>query len=90
MIDSVIVYIYAKGESGGKKARTHMRTDGSAYSGAEHLTTSSYVAYSTPYITNPNTSAAWTWSEIDALEIGAGIKKEAFVTQVWVEVYYTY
>ena len=88
-IDSVIIYTNAKGDGGGKKAMTYLRTNSSNYSGSSHNTTSSYVTYSTTYATNPNTSAAWTWTEIDALEIGTGIKKTAYVTQVWVEVYYT-
>ena len=88
-IDSVIIVCYAKGNGGGKKARTYLRTNSSNYGGSFNNTTGSYVEYSTVYASNPNTSSAWSWAEIDALEIGTGIKKEAFVTQVWVEVYYT-
>ena len=32
---------------------------------------------------------AWTWSEIDAMEIGVYIRRSARCTQAWVEVFYT-
>lgn len=88
-IDSVILVVRAKGSGGGMKAMTYLRANGSNYPGSFNNTTGSYVAYSSVYTSNPNTSAAWTWTEIDAIEIGAGAKKAAFITQVWVEVYYT-
>ena len=88
-IDSVIIYIYAKGSGGGIKAKSYLRTNGSNYDGNEYLTTSSYVIYSDTYVDNPATGNPWTWTEIDNLQIGCGAKKEAFITQVWVEVYYT-
>ncbi|MFQ5498937.1 MAG: prepilin-type N-terminal cleavage/methylation domain-containing protein [Candidatus Zixiibacteriota bacterium] len=88
-VDSVVVYIRSKGSGGGKKVRTRIKTNGVTYNGAQVAPSGSYANYSTTYITNPQTSSAWTWTEIDALEIGVAIKKEAFTTQVWVEVYYT-
>lgn len=89
-IDSIIVYVKAKGNGGGMKARTAIRSGGSNYTGFQYNTTGSYVDYSTSYLTNPATFAAWTWTDIDNLEIGADLKKVAFCTQAWVEVYYTY
>jgi type II secretory pathway pseudopilin PulG len=89
-VDSIIVYVKAKGSGGGKKARTAIRIGGNNYTGSQNNTTGSYVDYSTTYLTNPATSAAWTWTDIDNLEIGVDLKKVAFCTQVWVEVYYTY
>ncbi len=46
------------------------------------------------WATNPDTSAAWTWSEIDALQTGLALKKvsglsSARCTQVYVVVDYT-
>ncbi|MFQ5452928.1 MAG: prepilin-type N-terminal cleavage/methylation domain-containing protein [Candidatus Zixiibacteriota bacterium] len=84
-IDSVVVFIRAKFF----RARTAIRTNGTLYEGNDIWLTNSYANYSTSYITNPNTSSAWTWTEIDALEIGVTLKESAFCTQVWVEVYYT-
>lgn len=89
-VDSIIVYVKAKGNSGGKKARTAIRIGGNDYTGVQNNTTDSYVDYSTTYVTNPATSLAWTWSDIDNIEIGVDLKKEAFCTQVWAEVFFTY
>ncbi|MBU8932877.1 MAG: prepilin-type N-terminal cleavage/methylation domain-containing protein [candidate division Zixibacteria bacterium] len=89
-VDSIVVYVKAKGNGGGKKARTAIRIGGSTYTGSQNNTTGSYVDYSTTYQTNPSTSAAWTWTDIDNLEIGVDLKKVTICTQVWVEVYYTY
>jgi hypothetical protein len=54
--------------------------------------TTSYIDYTTVFTTNPNTNAAWTWSEINALQVGVMLYRtygEARVTQVYVEVTYT-
>lgn len=88
-VDSIVVYVKAKGNSGGKKARTAIRIGGSDYTGFQNNTSGSYVNYATTYLTNPATAAAWTWADIDNLEIGVDLKKVAFCTQVWVEVFYT-
>ncbi|KAA3631980.1 MAG: prepilin-type N-terminal cleavage/methylation domain-containing protein [Calditrichaeota bacterium] len=88
-IDSVVVFINVDGNHGNQKARTYIRTHGNNYQGSQLTPPSSYTIYSTTYATNPNTSSSWTWSEIDDLQIGAGLRREARLTQVWVEVYYT-
>lgn len=88
-IDSVKISSHAKGNGAGMKALTYMRINGSNYSGSFSNTTASYVTYSTVYTTNPSTLSAWTWADIDTIEIGTGVKKAASVTQVWIEVYYT-
>lgn len=89
IVDSIVVYVKAKGAGGGKKARTAIRIGGANYTGAQNNTTGGYDDYSTTYITNPGTSLAWTWADIDNLEIGVDLKKVAWCTQVWVEVFYT-
>jgi len=89
-IDSVIIYVRAYRGGQGRKARTLIRAGGTSYSGSQNNTTSSYVNYSTTYITNPATSLSWSWTEIDDIEIGVDLKKTAYCTQVWLEVYYTY
>lgn len=85
-IDSIVVTIRSRKE----RSRTAIRTGGALYEGSDIWLTSSYANYSTTYTANPNTSSAWSWAEIDALEIGVTTKKESFCTQVWVEVFYTY
>jgi hypothetical protein len=51
--------------------------------------------YSHDWATNPKTSSAWTWEEIDNLQIGVALKRptsyasNCFCTQVYVEVDYT-
>ena len=84
IIDSVKIFIRAKDF----KARTAIRTNGTKYESADITLTASYTNYSKTYVTNPNTLAAWTWSEINAIEIGVTIKEEGRSTQVWLEVHY--
>ena len=55
--------------------------------------TTSYASYSEQWNTNPKTSAAWTWDEIDALQIGVKVRRAANgvytrCTQVYVVVNY--
>ncbi len=90
-IDSVKVHMIVNGGTD-YKVKTIIRTNGTDYEGAEiNLTLiSSYTEYSTLYISNPNTSSPWTWAEIDDIEIGVSIKKEALCTQIRLEVYYIY
>lgn len=90
VIDSLIIYIVASENSSNQRVATYLRTNSNNYTGTTVNPTGSYLTYSTLYETNPNTSAAWSWGEIDALEIGVAIRREARVTQVWIEVYYTY
>lgn len=57
-----------------------------------------YALYSYTWTTNPATSSAWSWTEIDALLAGDKLsatytdknnKSTALIYQLWVEVYYT-
>jgi len=73
-----------------------IRTHSVTYDGTE-ISYSEYSAWHTEsqeYNTNPNTSSAWTWDEVDALEIGASLKTSvdtyhALLTQVYVVIDYT-
>jgi hypothetical protein len=51
-----------------------------------------YATFSQTYLTNPATGMAWTWAEIDALQVGVSLKSAgayfAQCTQVYVEVTY--
>ncbi len=74
-------------------ARVHIKTNGVEYNGtAENLTTS-YVTYWYQWDYNPQTEVAWTWDEVDALQIGVGLQRPAVgeharCTQVYTEVYF--
>lgn len=89
IVDSIKIYIYGNG-GGSKKIRTYLRTNSQNFQGNQITPSSSYTYYSTTYVNNPATGTAWSWSEIDAIEIGCGIRREGKVTQVYLEVYYTY
>lgn len=91
-INSVTVYIYTRGlDPISNTVQLAVRTGGTDYfSSTQTYNNTSYHNELNVWTTNPNTSAAWTWSEIDALE--AGMKRIGgggqAVTQVWVEVDY--
>ena len=72
----------------------HIKTGGIEYNGTEEMVTTSYAVYSYQWDFNPQTLADWTWDEIDALQIGVGLrdaakKDETLCTQVYAEVDYT-
>jgi hypothetical protein len=86
-----------KGDAAGTQvsARVVIKTNGTEYRGSDQTVTASYVDYSYQWSTNPNTSSAWTWTEIDALQAGVELRdaaagKHTRCTQVYVEVSYTY
>lgn len=87
-IDSVVIYVRCKGGVP-QMNRTALITNGNLYEGSDITPTTSYTDYSTTYNINPNTLSAWTWTEIDAMEIGVSLKGPARCTQVWAEVHYT-
>ncbi len=89
-IDSIEVSIRTMGSTTGMIARTALRTNGVTYVGSDIAVTSIYTNYSTAYLNNPQTGVAWTWTEIDNIEIGVEMYNKARCTQVWLEVYYTY
>lgn len=94
-INSVTVYINAKvTKLGGVSAYTVIKTLGVAHVGVEETLTLSYLPYSTAYTLNPESSAEWTWAEINALQAGVGAQKATGgsltrCTQVWVVVDYS-
>ena len=93
-ISSVTVYVRCRATTTADlhAAETAIRTQGSDYFGTYTLLPTSYTDYSTTYNVNPNTTNAWTWDEIDALEIGVRLYDnddgEVRCTQVYVEVDY--
>ena len=104
VISKVSIYITCRSRSSTYKGtvKTLIRTHSTDYLGnAQTPVVAPYTLYSTEYTVNPNTSNAWTWDEIDALECGlygsAGVEGEFpdFIfhpircTQVYVTVEYT-
>lgn len=84
-INSVTVYIRSSiqyiGYGMGGFHFTRLRTYGTNYEGSQvSLTGHISVPYqtwtlsSTEYTVNPNTTNAWTWGEVDAIEIGIKLK----------------
>jgi hypothetical protein len=93
------VTVYAVCKSAYEPVQTALKiscyTHSTQYDGSEEtVAVEAWTTYSYEWTTNPNTGLAWTWDEIDALEIGvtmrcSGAGNRAQVTQVWVEVDYT-
>lgn len=70
-----------------------IKTHSTVYSDSQQISGSSPSYRVTEYTTNPYTSAAWTWDEIDALQAGISLYSDTnfamYCTQVFVRVYYT-
>jgi hypothetical protein len=75
-------------------ASNHIRTGGAEYDATAVLTTTSYANYSNTWSINPQTSGAWTWADLNALQAGMNLceskngHKYTRVTQVWVVIKY--
>lgn len=91
-INSVTVYIRARSNAGGtSNAYTYIKTNNQPYPGTTNAATSQTVwnNASQVYTTNPQTGFAWTWAEVNALQIGASARR-ANVTQVYAVVDYAF
>ena len=93
-ISSVTVYVRYRGTTTADlhAAETVIRTHDTDYFGDYTLLPLAYIDSSTTYTTNPYTGSAWTWDEIDALEIGVRMYDlgdgDLRTTQVYAEVDY--
>lgn len=92
-ISNVRVYIRAEAAAG-KEIILAVVVGGTKYDAAAGKTlTTKYVDYYDDWAQNPATSTAWTWDDIDALEVsfasGVLANKEERVTTAWVVVTYT-
>jgi len=72
-------------------AYVHIKTNGLEANGASENLSANYTEYSNPWSLNPQSSGSWTWSEIDDLQIGVGMREggvgiESRCTQVYAEV----
>ncbi len=100
-INYVKVYAVAKSmqDPGANNVYVQIKTNGVEDDGTAYMTTQSYTTFSHQWDTNPQTGQAWTWAEIDALQIGVGLLRPAGTggpatrytrcTQVYAEVNYT-
>ncbi len=98
-INYIRVYAVAKGEKIKQDGLyLHIKTNSVEYTapyppvGIE--VTTSYAPYYYQWDNNPQTGQPWTWAEIDALQIGVGLRasqagKYTRVTQVYAEVNYS-
>ena len=94
-INYVRVYAVFRAETSNitqNSAYVHLKTNGVSDNATEVTVTNSYAEYSSQWDLNPQTSLAWTWDEIDALQIGVGLRSangaEVYTrcTQVYVQV----
>lgn len=79
---------------GNCKARVKIKTGGSEYDNGSDIDLTDHPAdYSHQWNTNPKTSAAWTWDNIDALQIGVACvnytSRSTYCTQAYVGIDYT-
>jgi len=96
-INYVRVYMVGKEQSIDTDANGYLiiKTNGVQDSPLPVNFTQSYATYSNQWTNNPQTGDPWTWSEIDNLQIGVGIRRSkpatqwTRVTQVYAEVNYT-
>jgi PKD repeat protein len=98
-IASVTVYIRARATVTPTQSSAYIdiRTGGTTYSNSTtpFTLTTSYATYSYTWFTNPQTTVAWTWTDINALQAGSSLRRPAGsngpqsrVTAVWVVVDY--
>lgn len=95
-INSVTAYIRAKafGLSTSEQAVIVWRSHSTNYeSDAISISRVAFTNYSQARTVNPNTTLAWTWDEINALEVGARAStlaggEEIRVSEIWVVVNY--
>jgi hypothetical protein len=92
-ITKVTIHVWAKVSDGSGTAKWVIRTGGVDILPATGTSlTTNYAEITNSWTKNPNTSADWTWAEIDALEAGVALYHTdngyARCTQVYVEVEY--
>ena len=95
-INSVTIHWRIRGGSQGVQSKSALKTHNTIYDGTEksHGAGATWYDESQQYTTNPNTGSAWTWDEVDAMEIGISAKTSddsgnAYPTQVYVVIDYT-
>ena len=74
-INYVRIYMVCKATTANitqTSAYIHIKTNGVEYNDSERTLNTGYATYSYQWNSNPQTGQAWTWSQIDALQIGLG------------------
>lgn len=73
-----------------------VKTVGVAHEGAEIDVAEAWTNYEQQWVNNPQAGGAWTWAQIDAIQIGVNLRRplsfagsDIQCTQVWLEVDYT-
>jgi len=94
VINSVKVYARIKSQRASDTFAIGVKTGGVEDHGPFSGSTVNYVDYSVTWVQNPDTVAAWTWADIDALQIGMvgsrpWIAEYVRFTQIYVEIDYT-
>jgi len=97
-INSVTVYAYCMRadiiDTVQASLKIACKTGGVAYEDVERTLTAGWVYYSKVWAANPG-GGAWTWAQIDALQVGVAMRRgtdvtsRSYCTQVYVEVDYT-
>jgi len=96
-INHVTVYAVARNgndPSGTATLKIAIKSDATVTEDTAKVLTNSYATYSKQWATNPADSGAWSWADIDALQVGftmrrVGIGNRTYVTQVYVVVDFT-
>lgn len=92
-ITKVSVFYRVIGEANSSpQAAAIIKTGGTEYQETLHNINSQWTTYSHDWTTNPDTAAAWTWADIDALQVGVQLQNPsgyAYATQVYAVVSYT-
>lgn len=70
-IQSITVYCRAKRDGTSATIYVSMYTNSTWYNSSSKTLTTSYTDYVLSYNTNPNTGAAWSWTDLNNLQIGA-------------------
>jgi len=97
VVNSITVYCrcQAKGAMADGEIKIVIKTDGVEYKSAEKTVNNSVWGWlSETWNQHPSNAHAWTWAEIDALQIGleafaGGFGEGAYCSQIYVEVDYT-
>jgi len=100
-INCITVYARFLTDVSGEHAKIVIKTHGVVYEAVKSLPSAEWVNRSETWTTNPYTGEAWTWEEIDALQVGISLADKYLgfpindydfttsCTQVYVEVDYT-
>ena len=100
-INKITVYFRLVESDYSRYGKASIKTNATVYDGAQQgaKVSGQWVTYSEEWAQNPHETAAWTWDEIDALQIGVSIDSHydggyednigGKCTQVYVEVDYT-